>query len=147
MFLKGYMSWCGLVAGVSLLGVVTAVIAHSLLLGFVFVAVLAGIAFHAASYKRHYEAAVSSDATRMPIQTVSLLIDEVGLHESVAGVESFAPWSTVKSYALTSDTVHLELASGHWSLIPLLAFGNPGEETVASLVAALNGRSIRRMVP
>ena len=144
-FLKGYMSWCALVAGVCFLGIVTAAIAQSLLLGMVFGGVLAGIAFHAASYKKHYEAAISADVTRMPVRSVALRIDETGLHESVSGVESFAPWSTVKSYALTSDTVLLELASGHWSLIPLSAFRSQGEEAAASVLAVLNGKSIPKV--
>ncbi|TFY96712.1 YcxB family protein [Ramlibacter humi] len=144
-FLKGYLSWCALVAGVSFLGVVTAAIAQSLLLGMAFAGVLVGIAFHAASYKKHYEAAVSADVARIPARTVSLRIDDSGLHEVVSEVESFAPWSAVKSYALTSDTVLISLASGHWSLIPLSAFERQGEDAAASVVAVFDGRSIPRV--
>ena len=144
-FLKNYMSWCVLVAGVCFLGIVTAAIAQSLLLGMAFAGVLAGIAFHAASYRRHHEAAVFADVSQMPVRSVSLRIDDTGFHESVSGVESFAPWSTVKSYALTSETVLLELASGHWSLIPLSAFGSQSDAASACVLAILKEKSIPKM--
>jgi hypothetical protein len=145
-FVKGYMSWCALVAGVSFLGVVTAIIAQNLILVIVFAAILAGIAFHATAYRKHYEAALLAEAARLPVRAVSLRIDEAGLHESVCGVESFAPWNAVVSYAATSDTLAFELASGYWSLIPLTAFGRPGEEAAAPLMTFLQEWSIPKKV-
>lgn len=143
-FLKGYLSWCALVGGVCLLGTVAAYLAQSLVLGMAFFGVLAGIAFHAASYKRHYEAAIRAAAASLPIQTVRLLIDEQGLYETVAGVSSFAPWSAVVCYAFASDTLLLQLASGHWSLVPVSALGVTGDLADCSLVALLQQKSIAK---
>jgi hypothetical protein len=117
--------------------------ARSLVLSVVFVAILIAIAWEAAGYRRRYEATVAEAAARVPTRDVSLRIDDVGFHESVAGVESFAPWSAVASYALSADSVSVELASGAWCLIPRAAFGASTDSSLESLVLLLQQHAIR----
>jgi len=141
-FRNGFLSWCGLVAGVSLLGVATAVMAQSLVLSVMFVAVLLAIAFEAATYRRRFDALVAKEVARLPVRAVTLRVDDSGLRETVAGVESFAPWSAVKSYTTSPDAVALELASGSWSLIPTSAFGTATGSSLTAFLSVLQQRGI-----
>lgn len=141
-FRNGFWIWCGLLAGVSLLGLVAAGLARSLPLLVVFCVTLVSIVFEAATWRRRYKAIITNAVARMPVLTVALRVDDQGLHESVAGVESFAPWNAVKSYAASSDTVALELASGSWSVIPAIAFGSTGESSLAAFLALLGQKGV-----
>jgi hypothetical protein len=49
----------------------------------------------------------------------------------------------VASYALSADSVSVELASGSWSLIPKAAFCADTESSLESLVSLLQQHAIR----
>jgi hypothetical protein len=146
-FRNGFWSWCALVAGVGLVGLAAAVMAASLVLSIVFVVVLGAVAYEAASYRRRYDAILEKGVARLPVRTVTLRIDDSGLHESVAGVEYFAPWSAVRSYASSPEAFALELASGSWSVIPVSAFSAMGGPSLSTLIAALEQQAIPARAP
>lgn len=72
--------------------------------------------------RRQFEAIAQASAVAGEDRHVRLTIDEAGLRELCEGIESFAPWSAVRSFTDVHDTLVLKLAGGLWALVPHAAF-------------------------
>ena len=121
-FRKGYWSWCGLAAAPSLLGLVLAVSTRTPFFMLVFAALLVAMTFQATRYKVEHQKALAAGVAAISVKSVHLIIDDAGLHETISGVQSFAPWASVLSLIQRADTVIIRLSSGSSSLIPTSAF-------------------------
>jgi len=62
-------------------------------------------------YSRTYWAAVEQSLSARPETQIRLEVQEDGLHETVDGIESFAPWSSVKGFTVFRETLFIELAA------------------------------------
>ena len=80
---------------------------------------------------------------RKPTNHIQLVIDEEGLRELAAGVESFAPWSSVKRYFVFRGVVGIELANGLSAFVPSFGLSSQSSEFTA-LVACLERHNIPR---
>jgi len=89
-------------------------------------AVIGGVGlYHVAQLlqaRRQFEAIAQASALAGEDRQVRLTVDEAGLRELCDGIESFAPWSAVRSFTDARDTLVLKLAGGLWALVPHAAF-------------------------
>ena len=76
-------------------------------------------------------------------QPVRLEISEEGLRESDSGVESFAPWTSVRSYRLGKQFVEIELSNNLYAYVPSQRL-SPASSSWADLVTMLEQRGIPR---
>lgn len=74
---------------------------------------------------------------------VRLEVSEDGLRESDAGVESFAPWASVRSYRVGKRFVEIELSNRLHAYVPSLRL-SPSSSNWADLLATLEKRGIAR---
>ena len=72
---------------------------------------------------------------------VRLEISEEGLRESDSGVESFAPWASVRSYRMGKQFVEIELSNNLYAYVPSLRL-SPASSSWADLVITLEQRDI-----
>ena len=72
--------------------------------------------------RRQFDAIATASAVAGEDRHVRLTIDETGLRELCEGIESFAPWSAVRSFTDVGETLVLKLAGGLWALVPHAAF-------------------------
>jgi hypothetical protein len=126
------------------LGMFTAFKAASVMLLIPFLVVAIGAVTGGWRASRHRRKAIAQALADPARQNVDLTIDDAGVREVAEGVESFAPWSSVKSYAKLKGTFVLELAPGTAAVIPESALAGDVE---AKLIAQLKAKSIpQRMI-
>jgi len=94
--------------------------------------------FHRRQYERVFEGAIAS----MPPKQTRLFVDEKGLHETVEGIESFAPWQSVRSFVVIDQTLLLKLSAGLWSIIPQSAFSSESSSTLSEFLAFLASKGV-----
>jgi hypothetical protein len=78
-----------------------------------------------------------------PRKELWLRVDESGLREVDGEVESFAPWSAVKSFFSNDKLVAIELHNSQWACVAVQTL-KPASSPVESLVAELEKRSVVR---
>lgn len=130
---------------VSCAGLVAAMRAQLDLLGIAFLCIAAVQIVLALFYRRQYENVLAFATAGMPQKRVRLLVDESGLHETVEGIESFAPWEVVKSFVVVDQTLLLNLTAGLWSIIPQSAFSSEGSSTLEEFLALLASKGIPKL--
>ena len=96
-------------------------------------------AFPYSKIQRRSIEAVTKD---LPTKHVRLVVDADGLHETTEGIASFAPWSSVQSFALFEDVLFVELKARLWALIPRYGL-QPASASVEELVERLRAQGIR----
>lgn len=74
---------------------------------------------------------------------MSLVVDDVDIREDVAGVESFAPWSSVVSFFATDRLIGINPSSGQAARVSVRNLDANSSDT-AALVAQLESRGIPR---
>ena len=73
---------------------------------------------------------------------ICLRLDERGLHEPVEGaVESFAPWSAVRSFAVFDGHLLIELAGDLWANVPRATVVE-GDAAFEEVVQTLRARGV-----
>ena len=92
-------------------------------------------------YSRMYWTAVEQSLAARPDLEIKLEVHEDGLHETVEGIRSFVPWSSVKRFTLYRDTLFIELAAGLWAIIPRGSVKN-GPTALDDLTRELRERGI-----
>jgi hypothetical protein len=94
-------------------------------------------------HQHYYDKALSAAlAVHRPSKQVNLRVDDRGVFEAIEGVEHFAPWEAVKSYAMTDRVILLELGGGFWSIIPRSAFGKLSDAASEEFLEGLRSKSI-----
>lgn len=111
------------------------------LVGF-FIACLVAHIVISVPFSKPRRAAMRSAAGLREEKQVRLVVDEAGLHETVEGIESFAPWSSVLSFGIHDEVLLVQLKGGLWALIPNYALKQPSA-SVEELVAELKRRGVR----
>lgn len=91
-------------------------------------------------FARRYWAAVERSLAARPETTIRLKVGEDGMHESVDGIESFAPWTSVKRFTLFRDTLFIELAAGLCAIVPRSSVSEP--TSLDALIQLLRDRGI-----
>lgn len=92
-------------------------------------------------FSRTYWAAVEVEPSSQSETRIRLWVKEDGLHESMDGVESFAPWSSVKSFTEFRETLFIEFGANLWAIIPRNKVSG-GPKAVDDLMAILRERGI-----
>jgi hypothetical protein len=76
-------------------------------------------AFRALPYSRVWQWSAQQAARGSASTQIRLRLDELGLHETIDGaVESFAPWSAIRSFILSQDYLFIELTGNLWANVP-----------------------------
>jgi len=101
-----------------LCGAYMAYVAQSIAFMAAFLLFLCSRVYEWTTYPSKYWAAIEKTCQSLPVKRIRLQIAADGLHETVSGIESFAPWTSVKSFAVFRDILFVELAVGLWSIIP-----------------------------
>ena len=91
-------------------------IADSWILVFVFLAALVKYLHRSIPYSRLFRARVKLSQRSQPEKRIKLIVNEDGLHEEAEGIQSFAPWTSIKSYTLFRDILFVKLAGGFLKL-------------------------------
>lgn len=92
-------------------------------------------------YSRAYWTAVEQSLSGRPETQITLEVQEDGLHETLDGIESFVPWSAVKSFTVYRDTLFIELAASLWAIIPRSSV-SLGSTAVDDLIRILREKGI-----
>ncbi|OOG39832.1 YcxB family protein [Polaromonas sp. A23] len=92
--------------------------------------------------QREFQKALAAAAKKQAPREIELIIDDQGLHETVEGVKSFAPWSAVKSQVRFKDTYFLALAGGLTAVVPCSALTQSGAGGEEALIAVLQMRAV-----
>lgn len=118
---------------------------HAKITAFAVLFAIAGVALvgRIALSRRQFEALTQSVTAAQPSRDVRLVVDDDGLKESSDGIESFAPWRVVRSFADVDQTLLLRLGAGMWAAIPQAAFAATGDGSLEAFRAML----VRRGIP
>jgi hypothetical protein len=92
-------------------------------------------------YSRAYRSQLDEWSTDQPNTVIKLEIREDGLFETEEGIESFVPWTSVKSYTLFSDTLFINLSAGLCAIIPRPSV-TPNPSAVDEVIRILKGKGI-----
>lgn len=124
-----------------LLGVVAALLANNALFAYFIIAAVgfplcASIPF-AARYRWALERSLGSNA---PTE-IRLEVAEDGMHETVEGIQSFAPWSSVRRFEVFHETIFVALAANRWAIIPRRSL-SPSSDRFGDLIRVLQERTV-----
>lgn len=134
---KSVSSW----VGVLLLGIYAAFEAELVFLMCFLVAVGGWTLIRSLPFSRMYWTAVEQALSARPETLIRLEVREDGLHETLEGIESYVPWTSVKSFTLFRDTIFIELAAGLWAIVPRGSV-SLGSATVDDLIRVLRDKGI-----
>jgi hypothetical protein len=98
--------------------------------------------FGLVTFSREYWAAVEQSLSGHQETQVRLEVREDGMHETVEGIESFVPWTSVKSFTLHRDTAFIALTAGLWAIVPRNSVG-PTPTAFDDLLRALRDKGIK----
>jgi hypothetical protein len=118
-----------------------AVKAELVFLLFGFVLVLIAHVAHTFPYSRVQRRAIGSAIKALAPKHVRLVADERGLHETADGIDSFAPWTSVRSFALFEDVLFIELSARLWALVPRYGL-QKSSASIEQLVELLRAKGI-----
>jgi hypothetical protein len=101
------------------LGVYVSLFVGQIFIACVFVSMFLLYAVVALPYSRVWQRWARRVSRGTARKHICLRLDEQGLHETVEGaVESFAPWSAVRSFAVFDGHLFVELAGDLWANVP-----------------------------
>ncbi len=83
-----------------------------------FAAILLWSSYATLTYTRRYKKELEKSIQHLPARHVRLEVHDDGIHETMADVKSFAPWTAIKSFVWFQETLFIELADGRWAIIP-----------------------------
>jgi len=82
-----------------------------------------------------------SSFRRRPIKQLRLIVTEDGLVDHDSGVESYAPWSAIKSFSFSHDVVAIDLVNSTCALIPKATL-SPASPPIEELLKVLREKGI-----
>lgn len=92
-------------------------------------------------YSHAYRSHLAEWSTDQPTTMIKLEINDSGLFETEEGIESFVPWSSVKSYTLFSDTLFINLSAGLCAIVPRHSV-TPNPSAVDEVIRLLQDKEI-----
>lgn len=129
-------------AAMAALGVFVSLSSGRIFIACVFAAMFLFYAMSALPYRRVWQRSVERASRKSSPKHVRLRLDEQGLHETVEGaVESFAPWSAIRSFTLADDHLLIELAGDLWANVPRSTVVE-GDAAFHEVVQSLRTRSV-----
>jgi hypothetical protein len=81
-----------------------------------------------------------------PPRSIRLEVSDEGLREFDSGVESFAPWASVRSFRMDRRFLEIELSKGLYAYVPRLKL-SPASSRQEDLVAMLKTRGVLKQTP
>lgn len=81
-----------------------------------------------------------------PPRSIRLEISDEGLREFDSGIESFAPWASVRSFRMDRRFVEIELSNGLYAYVPSLKL-SPASSRQEDLEAMLKTRGVPKQTP
>ena len=124
------------------LGVYVSLFAGLVFMAAIFITMFLLYFVRAVPYSRVLRAAAERSSLLGGDKRIHLRIDEEGLHETVEGqVESFAPWSAFRCFAVADGHLVIELAGDLWANIPRRSVAQ-GDAAFDELVGILRSRQI-----
>ncbi|RQO83627.1 hypothetical protein [Acidovorax sp. FJL06] len=81
-----------------------------------------------------------------PPRTIRLEVSDEGLREFDAGIESFAPWASVRSFRLARRFVEIELSNNLYAYVPDQRL-SPASSRREDLVAMLEKQGVTKQLP
>jgi len=111
--------WVVYWATMAALGVYVSMIVGQIFIAAIFVAMFLLYAVSAVPYSRVWRRGARHASRSGAPKHIRLRLDEDGLHETVEGaVESYAPWSAIRSFGVFRDHLLIELAGDLWANVP-----------------------------
>ncbi len=129
-----WVAYWGVMAG---LGVYVSVFSGFIFVAAIFTAMFLFYLGQAVPYSRVEKAAAQRSSVLRGAKKIRLRLDDEGLHETVEDqIQSFAPWSAFRRFALVDEHLLIELAGDLWANIPRssVAQGNAAFEEVVALL-------------
>jgi hypothetical protein len=118
-FASYHYFWVLYWAAMAALGVYVSLFVGQIFIACLFVAMFLFYAVVALPYSRVWQRWARQVSRGSACKHIRLRLDEQGLHETVEGaVESFAPWSAVRSFAVFDGHLFIELAGDLWANVP-----------------------------
>jgi len=93
-------------------------------------------------YSRVAKNLEAAAAKTFPTRKHRLEVSEKGLNEFVEGIESFAPWSSVHTFAIVRDVLIVQLSAGLFAMVPRYSLAQ-SSATVEQFVDELRRRGVR----
>jgi hypothetical protein len=108
---------------------------------FGFVVVLVAHVAQSFPYSRLQRRAIEKAIKEFPTRHVRLVADERGLRETIDEIESFAPWTAVRTFTVFQDVLFIELKGRLWAMIPRYGLER-SSASVEQLIALLRAKGV-----
>lgn len=91
---------------------------HNPAISSIIIALLAVYLFQALPYEKHWGRSMRVALQALPEKDIILEIKDDGLYETVDGIKSFCPWTSIQYFQLYKDVLFISFASNLWAMIP-----------------------------
>jgi hypothetical protein len=95
-------------------------------------------------YSRVYRRAVEQSLCSRPDTRIELEVRDDGIHERMHGIESFVPWTSVRSFLRYRDTLFIALEASLWAIIPQRSL-TADSAVLSDVVRVLGEKGIKEM--
>jgi hypothetical protein len=134
-----WVAYWGVMAG---LGVSVSLFADLIFMAAIFTSMFLFYLVRAVPYSRVLQAAADRSALLRGVKKIRLRLDDEGLHETVEEqVQSFAPWSAFRRFAVVDEHLLIELAGDLWANVPRSSVAQ-GDAAFEKVVTILRSRGI-----
>lgn len=124
------------------LGLCAAMLANNALIACLIIAAVGFPLCASIPFAARYRGAVERSLGSRPTTEVRLEVTDDGLHEAVEGIQSFAPWSSVRRFEVFHETLFIALAANRWAIIPRRSLA-PSSDSFDDLVRLLQERTVK----
>lgn len=125
-----------------ILGICAAMLANNAVLACLIIVAVGFPLCMSIPFAARYRSAVEQSlGSRSPTE-VRLEVTDDGLHETVEGIQSFAPWSSVLRFEVFHETLFIALAANRWAIIPRRSL-SPSSSAFDDLVNVLQERTVK----
>jgi hypothetical protein len=129
-------------AVMAFLAVYVSFVAGFIFMAAIFIAMFLVYFLRAVPYSRVLKSVVEHSSSFSGAKRIHLRIDDEGLHETIEDqIQSFAPWTAFKRFAIADDHLLIELVGDQWANIPRKTVVQ-GDAAFDELVATLRSRNV-----
>ena len=90
---------------------------------------------------RTYVYTLNSMVKKRPTKNVQLVVEDDGLHETVEGIKSYVPWSSIINFGIFKDVLFIKLNANLWAMIPRYGLDDTSA-TLDQLIEVLRKKGI-----
>ncbi len=94
-------------------------------------------------FKRKYDLEVMRICQPSQENAIRLDVCEKGMTETIKGIESFCPWSSILGYYLFNETAFIEMENSLWAVVPKHTLHESSDE-FDELISTLDANHIPR---